>query len=124
MRKAGQSRRHAAGHPQEVLAQRVAGETVPEEEAAQVGMVLEADPHQVVELALLQQRAAIERHQRWQVGLVVVIRHALERQQLVPVQRLQVVDDLEVGLPVHRREVGEEDEIQRRIVAQERDRRP
>src|SRR4051794_34446514 len=42
------------GDLEEVLPQRPAGEAVPQEQAAQVGMAGEADPEQVIDLRLLQ----------------------------------------------------------------------
>src|SRR5690554_5601227 len=50
----------AVHHAQPVLAQRVAGEALPQQQAAQVRVSGETDAHQVVDLALLEQRALVD----------------------------------------------------------------
>ena len=122
VREAGQAGANLAGHLQEVLAQRVAGEAVPEEQPAQVGMAVEADAEQVEDLALLQVRAVVEAGQRGHGRILAVGGDHLDLDDVVEVQRLEVVDELEVALAVDRGEVAEEDEVGGLVVAQRLDR--
>src|SRR3989337_2821641 len=94
-----QPRHLPAREVQPVLPQRMAREAVPEEDATQVRVALEADPHQVVRLELL---AA-----------------SLGRRRRVAADREQVIDDREVVQPVDAAERAEEAELQLRVVAQE-----
>src|SRR5690606_16703132 len=84
----------------EALAQRVTGESVPQEDPAQVRVALELDAHQVVDLALLEQGTLVNRVRAWEGGPVMVEDDRLHDDLVVQVQRLQVVDHLEVMMAV------------------------
>src|SRR3990170_1792990 len=115
-----QPRHLAAREVQPVLAQRMPREAVPEEDATQVRVALEADAHQVVSLALLEVRPAPDQRHRRHLRVLAVVRTHLERRREVVAYREQVVDDLEVVQPVDSAQRAEEAEAQLRVVAQER----
>src|SRR3990170_8677311 len=115
-----QPRHLAAREVQPVLAQRMPREAVPEEDATQVRVALEADAHQIVSLALLEVRPAPDQRHRRHLRVLAVVRTHLERRREVVAYREQVVDDLEVVQPVDSAQRAEEAEAQLRVVAQER----
>ena len=94
-------------HLQEVLAQGMARVSLPEEEPPEVGMALEAHAHQVVGLALLQERPPVDRADARHGDVLAAGGAHLHDELVVQVERLQVVDHLEVGVVVDGAEVGE-----------------
>src|SRR3990170_3127897 len=118
-RKPLQPRHLPAREVEPVLAQRMAGEAVPQEDAPQVRVALEADPHQVVSLALLEVGPAPDRRHRRHLRVLAVIGTHLDRRRLIAAYREEVVDDLEVVQPVDAAQRAEEAELQLRLVAQQ-----
>src|SRR3989304_6235889 len=82
-RKPLQPRHLPAGEVQPVLAQGMAREAVPEEDAPQVRVTLEADAHQVVRLALLEVRPSPDRHHGRHLRALTVVDAHLDRRRLV-----------------------------------------
>src|SRR3990172_7434068 len=95
-----QPRHLPAREVQPVLPQRMAREAVPQEDASQVRVTLEADPHQVVRLALLEVGPAPDRYHGRHLRVLAVVGAHLDRRRQVAAYREQVVDDLEVVQPV------------------------
>src|SRR3972149_2744897 len=82
-----QPRHLPAREVEPVLAQRMAREAVPEEDAPQVRVVLEADAHQVVRLALLEVGAAPDRRHGRHLWVLAVVGTHLDRCRLVAAYR-------------------------------------
>src|SRR3972149_9988296 len=118
-REALQPRHLPAREVEPVLAQRMAREAVPQEDASQVRVVLEADAHQIVRLALLEVGPAPDRRHGRHLRVLAVVGAYLDRRRLVAAYRQQVVDDLEVVQPVDAAQRAEEAEGQLRGVSQQ-----
>src|SRR3990172_8664063 len=78
-----QPRHLPAREVQPVLAQRVAGEAVPEEDTPQVRVALEPDAHQGERLALLEVGAPPHRHHRRHRRVLAVAGPHLDRRRLI-----------------------------------------
>src|SRR5262245_16374118 len=102
-----------------VLAQRMPFELPVEQDAAQIGMTVEADAVQVPDLAFHPVRRGVER--RRGVDARVVGRHAhLDAHAVIARERIEVVDDLEArpgGQQVDRAQIREHDEVELAVVA-------
>src|SRR3990172_7626259 len=91
----------------EVLAERMAQEPFPHQEALEVGMAGEDDAEEVVDFALLQVGSLPERRERGHFRMLTVVAADLDREEVVPFKRREMIDDLKVIEVVDRGEVVE-----------------
>jgi hypothetical protein len=96
----------------------VSREALPEKDTLEVRMAAERDAHEVVDLALLQVGALPDAAHGRHEG-IVVRRASLEDERVVPGQRRQDVDDVEVLQPIDAEEAVEVLAVELGVVAQE-----
>src|SRR3990170_3325081 len=98
----------AAGQGEEVLAQGMPWIPLPEQQPLQVRMTAEADAHEVIHLSLLEVGTVPQGDHRGHFGVLMVRGARFQDQQVIPVQRRQVVHHLEMVQLV---DAGDGDEV-------------
>ncbi len=122
----GHRERHWLAAARHVLAQRIVGPVQRHQDAAQIGMAVEFDAHEVVDLALEPIGASPQAGERGQRGIIAAGRRHFERQPLAAGRGKQMIDAGEAFLavvgrilaPIHSGEIRQVIEAQLGIIAQ------